>query len=435
MNHSTMRVTSILAFGALAVLHSLLGFANITCLAEEETTRELILADKVIRKTELLNLSDQGNVELIANGEKQIRAIDDIARWGTLRTPNRVPVALLNDGSRMVVQGIQKQKDRFAIQSFQWEETFIEEPLLRGLILTTPGSDQRWNQWIERMLTAEGRNDQVAVKDRGWIQGTLVWSEDSFDLVQPSGRLVLRVDGENLELKIEEVEAILFSPVLTPIMSTVASQSIGFKDGSRLYCTQWSIDTNQFARFRLTGGLELKSAVSVSEISSNVCFLAGSSKNFSYLSDIEPASYKHLDFLSTKWELGRDYDLWRRKLKQANGDTNAGEVEKGLAMHATSQVAFRWNKSAGKLLAQVVLAEPEQPSTSSAGSAIAKVLILKEGKLETKLTSDLITLKSQPQEVDVSITGAELVILLVDAGPQGTIGDHVLWLDARIAKE
>jgi hypothetical protein len=285
------------------------------------------------------------------------------------------------------------------------------------------------------MLTAEGRNDQVAVKDRGWIQGTLVWSEDSFDLVQPSGRLVLRVDGENLELKIEEVEAILFSPVLTPIMSTVASQSIGFKDGSRLYCTQWSIDTNQFARFRLTGGLELKSAVSVSEISSNVCFLAGSSKNFSYLSDIEPASYKHLDFLSTKWELGRDYDLWRRKLKQANGDSNAGEVEKGLAMHATSQVAFRWNKSAGKLLAQVVLAEPEQPSTSSAGSAIAKVLILKEGKLETKLTSDLITLKSQPQEVDVSITGAELVILLVDAGPQGTIGDHVLWLDARIAKE
>jgi len=434
MTHSTMRVTSILAFCMLAIFHGVLGFANITCLADE-TSRDLILADKVIRKTELLNLSDQGKVELLANGEKQIQAIRDIARWGTLRAPNRVPLALLNDGSRMVVHGIQKQKDRFAIQSFQWEEVLIEEPLLRGLILTTPGSDQRWNQWIERMLTAEGRNDQVAVKDRGWIQGTLVWSEESFDLTQPSGRLILRVDGENLELKIEEVEAILFSPVLTPTLSTEASQSVGFKDGSRFYCSQWSIDTDQLARFRLSGGLELKSAVSVSELSSNVCFLAGSSKNFSYLSDIEPASYKHLDFLSTKWELGRDYDLWQRKLKQVGDDANAGEVEKGLAMHATSQVAFRWNKSAGKLLAQVALAEPEQPSTSSAGSAIAKVLILKEGKLETIFTSDLITFKSPPQEVDVSISGAELVILLVDAGPQGTIGDHVLWLDARIAKK
>lgn len=435
MNHSTTRVTWILALCALAVVNILLGSAISTCCAEEGETRDLILAAKVIHKTELLNLSDQMKVELIANGEKQLRAIGDIARWGTLRTPNRVPVALLNDGSRLVVQGMQKQKERFAIQSFLWEEIFIEEPLLRGMILATPGSDQRWNQWIERMLTADGRNDQVAVKDRGWIQGTLIWSEDTFDLVQPSGRLLLRVDGETLELKIEEIEAILFSPVLTPTVSITASHEIGFKDGSRITCSQWSIDTNQLARFRLTSGLELKSAVSVSELSSSICFLAGSSKNFSYLSDMESASYKHLDFLSTKWELGRDQDLWRRKLKQIGDGTEAGEVAKGLAMHATSQVAFRWNKSAGKLLAQVLLAEPEQPSTTSAGSAIAKVLILKEGKLETKYTSDLITLKSQPQEVDVSITGAELVILLVDAGPQGTIGDHVLWLDARIAKE
>jgi hypothetical protein len=111
-----------------------------------------------------------------------------------------------------------------------------------------------------------------------------------------------------------------------------------------------------------------------------------------------------------------------------------GTVEKGLAMHATSQAAYRWDKSPSQLLASVGLATPKEPGLPQPGQAVAKVLGLKAGKLEPLYTSPLLTADSAPENISVSLEGVELIVLIVDAGPGGTLGDHVLWFDIRIQK-
>jgi hypothetical protein len=128
--------------------------------------------------------------------------------------------------------------------------------------------------------------------------------------------------------------------------------------------------------------------------------------------------------------LSKDRDLFGRRLRDTSGI-----IEKGLAMHATSQATYRWDKSPAQLLSSIALAPPSEPGLPNPGQAIAKVMTMKAGKLETMYTSPILSSKTPPQEFSVSLEGVELIVLIVDAGPNGTLGDHVLWLDTRVHKQ
>lgn len=404
--------------------------AQVTVAAQPAVTADLVLAGQVAAPAELLELRDQSSLRVSINGIEKGISLDDVCRWGEAVPPKRFPVLLLTDGSHIVFRRLERQKDQLVIQSDLWESIAVPESFVRGIVTTSPGSNESWYTLLDRMNAATGRNDQVLLRDRGWIEGILQRSDGEKDPLEEVATEQLRVDGKDVAVPATNIEAITFSPVLTPLTSTKSGAKVGLKDGSLLNCSQWRvIQPGDYIELTLRCGISLKSLDQSSAFSKSIHFLSNQPRQITFLSDKEASSYKHIDWLTNKWPLGRDRDLMGRRLQGKQGT-----IEKGLAMHATSQAAFRWDKSPGQFLAAVKLAPTAEPGLTNRGNAVAKVMALKAGKLETLYTSAAIQVNSPPESISLSIEGAELIILIVDAGSDGTLGDHVLWLDSRISK-
>jgi hypothetical protein len=422
---------SLLAPWWLAVLCIVIWYLPpLPAVAQPMVTGDIVMAGQVAAPAELLELRDQSRLRVSINGMEKGISLDEVCRWGEAVPPKRFPVLLLTDGSQIVFRRLERQKDQLVIQSDLWESITIPESFVRGIVTTSPGSNENWYTLLDRMNAATGRNDQVLLRDRGWIEGIFQRSDSEKDPLEEVATEQLRVDGKDVAIPATNIEAITFSPVLTPLTSTKSGAKVGLKDGSLLNCSQWRvIQPGDYFELTLRCGISLKSLDQSSAFTKSIHFLSNHPRQITFLSDKEASSYKHIDWLTNKWPLGRDRDLMGRRLQGKQGT-----IEKGLAMHATSQAAFRWDKSPGQFLAAVKLAPTAEPGLTNRGNAIAKVMALKAGKLETLYTSAAIQVNSPPENISLSIDGAELIILIVDAGSDGTLGDHVLWLDSRISK-
>lgn len=340
-------------------------------------------------------------------------------------------MAILTDGSCLAVTSIERRKDQFVLQSHTWENVEVPESLLRAIVVSPTTSLDAWHSTLERLYSASGRNDQILLATRGWTDGILLWPESAGEILQPDGLQKFRLNNEDTEIPVQEVEAMIFSPILTPMSNLKAAGRIGWNDGSLLAASQWHVaQPGDYLELTLRCGIVLKSLDPPALLTQKMVSITHFPKQTRYLSDLEASSYKHVDWLSPKWPLSKDRDLFGRRLRDTSGI-----IEKGLAMHATSQATYRWDKSPAQLLSSIALAPPSEPGLPNPGQAIAKVMTMKAGKLETMYTSPILSSKTPPQEFSVSLEGVELIVLIVDAGPNGTLGDHVLWLDTRVHKQ
>lgn len=403
--------------------------------ADEVPSQKAVLGDRIIARAQILELQDNSQLGLNADGQTTSIAYQDFCRIGVHTAPTRFPIALLTDGSYLSFTAIERHKNQFILQTSLWENISIPESLLRAVILAPTGSADAWYSLLDRVSTATGRNDQLLLSSRGWTEGILQWPESSGEILQPDRSQTLRINNEDAQFEVKEIEAIVFSPILTPLTNTKSPGRIGWKDGSLFACSQWRVtQPGDFVEMTLRCGVVLKSLDQPAAVASAIASLTNRPKSVSFLSDMEASSYKHVDWLTSKWPLGNDRDVYGRRLMVSQDTSRRGIVEKGLAMHATSQAAYRWDKSAGQFLSTVTLALPMERGSTSPGQAIVKILGLKNGKLETLYTSPVLTSQTAPLDISVSLEGIELIVLMVDAGPGGTLGDHILWLDSRIHK-
>jgi hypothetical protein len=419
-------------YGCCAVVLSFIGNA---ILAQDFGSRELVLGERTVAKAQLLELEDNSRLRFNVENNPTSISFGEICRFGAHPLPQRFPIAILVDGSCIAVTSIERNKDQFVLQTNTWENIHVPESLLRAIIVAPPASSESWYSLVDRVCNATGRNDQLLLGTRGWTEGILQWPETNAEILQPDGSQKVRINNEEAILPVKDIEALVLSPILTPMSNLKSEGRIGWKDGTVLVCSQWRVaQPGDYFELTLRCGISLKSLDQPPLVVKSMISLSNRPQEIRFLSDIEAASYKHVDWLTSTWPLAKDRDLLGRRLMTVYGSNDRGVVEKGLAMHATSQAAYRWDKSSARLLSSVVLASPAESGLSSPGQAIAKVMGLKGGKLEPLYTSPLINAQSPPQDISIPLEGVELIVLIVDAGPGGTLGDHVLWLDARIQK-
>lgn len=406
-----------------------------TISSQEVSSRSLMLSDRTMSNAELLELMPDSRFRMNLEGKSTSFSFGDVCRWGVHPIPRRFPMAILVDGSCIAITSMERRSGGFVLKTNAWESIDVPESMLRAVIVAPTGSPEAWFELLDRVSNATGRNDQLLLGSRGWIDGILQWPDATSEMLQPEGKQKLRINSEDVIFAVQEIEAMVFSPVLTPILGQRSSGRIGWKDGSVLACSQWRIvQPGDYVELTLRCGIILKSLDQPALVTQSIVSLSHFPPGTRFLSDMEAASYKHVDWLTTKWPLAKDRDLWGRRLMIPYQATELGVVEKGLAMHATSQAAYRWDKSAGQLLSSVSLAPSAEPGLPNRGQAIAKVMGLKNGALESLYASSLLTAESAPESFSISLEGIELIVLIVDAGPGGTLGDHVLWLDTRIQK-
>ncbi len=131
------------------------------------------------------------------------------------------------------------------------------------------------------------------------------------------------------------------------------------------------------------------------------------------------------------WPLGKNRDLLGRPLLQRTSD-GVGIVDRGLATHSASQVAYRLDGKPAKFLAEVVMALPSEGAAEELGNAVCQVLLARNGKLQSAAKIQLDRLQPQSQRVEVDLSDAQLLVLVTEQDDYSQFGDHILWLDARI---
>jgi hypothetical protein len=180
--------------------------------------------------------------------------------------------------------------------------------------------------------------------------------------------------------------------------------------------------------FDLACSIKLESLDHPTEFATPVNYLAGMPAGLRFFSQMEPASYRHLPDSKLNWELGRNRDLAGRHLT-----TRGGIVANGLTMHSTSQVAYRWDGSPARLLAEVCFARPLTQGRESFAEVKCQVLVARSGQLQPLIDFRLSQSEQMLRKlVDLDVSGAQLIVLIAEAADFAQYGDHVQWLDVRL---
>jgi len=145
------------------------------------------------------------------------------------------------------------------------------------------------------------------------------------------------------------------------------------------------------------------------------------SERVAFLSDLEPASDKHVPYLNVPWPTRRDRSVANGPIR-LEGKTYA----KGLGVHSASAVSYELGGRYKQFVAVIGIDDAVRPR----GSVVFRVLA--DGK--EAYNSGAVTGRDEPAAIDVPIAGAQELSLIVDFAQDGDLGDHADWADARVIK-
>lgn len=395
-------------------------------------SQELHLGSRIEPKAELLSLTSAGwkFAEL-----KRPVPTSQIVRWGAWPGILKQPAVWLSDGSWLVGEIQFSDAGTLKVDSHWLDAPPMDLGSVRGIVFNPPASLSKWLELQQQMLAAEGGQDLVWLLNKQRVAGVIRWPNKASLMEE----FTLDTGAQATAIALESVAAIVLSPTLAGPLPRSPKQTIGLSDGSLLHVAEVSVPTERAVTLQLMADLELKSVDPPAGFASAVRYVAGAVPEVTFLSDLAPASYRHASETKLTWDLGVDTDLTGKPLV-----LNQGVIFKGLSLHSASQVAYRWDGTAARLLAQVALAPANPQARPALGSVTCRVLVARGGKLETVQEFKLARPAAQPADpkqkpvssehtVDVDLTGAQLLVLIVEQGDFGQYGDHVFWLDARIA--
>lgn len=405
-------------------------------------------ADGIFFDAATMSISDEGFRFSDAGGEflSQSPMVDSadanpLLRWGSWEGVRSRAAIWIANGS-WLCGNIELVGDSMRVAG-KWLEP-IEIPLsqIRGIIFQPAAATRDWLEMATAMQSATGTADRVWLENGSGIAGVIQMRPSSdgivFDVKTNAANRSRRSNGSNVTLEREDVRFLIFSPALLgPIEDEREVVEVGLSDGSLLRCSRLEVSDGNLS-FDLGAGLAAQSIDSVSRISKEVRFVRNGRAEVNYLAAMKVAQYRHVaESSELKWKLGINSDVYGHPLLTPSS-SNRGLVRAGLAMHAASQVAYRWDQSPGRLLAELEFARLPPGTNPDLGSVRCKVLGAKSGKLVTLYSERLHRNgREEPSRriVDVDISGTQLIVLVVEEDGQGALGDHVQWLEARIGRE
>jgi hypothetical protein len=200
------------------------------------------------------------------------------------------------------------------------------------------------------------------------------------------------------------------------------------RDGSRLNVHSVQRRADSRVTITLSDRRTLEAVDPSAQFVSAVSRIDGEPEGVVWLSALEPAQYRFMQAgRELTWPLGRDQDLFGKPLF-----LDDDPIAHALVVHAPAQVAYRWDGRQARFLSEISLLGRANDLMTEVGSVECKVLVAREGKLVEVFKSPTMRPSSQPAPVDVDMTDAQLIGLLVEEADQGPIGDHALWRDARL---
>ena len=274
---------------------------------------------------------------------------------------------------------------------------------------TNPQTRQR------RLLAGTRVRDVVLLRNGDTVEGSLT----GLDAVNAE----MEVEKKRVKIELARVAAVALSTELadhTKPKGTYGRLALTGKEhfeGTRLSVVQAASADGETLTATTTFGVPLR--VAMNQVAALDLFQGKAV----YLSDLKPTKYEAEPFLDVRWPLVADGCANGREIRLANG-----VYDKGLGMHARSQVTYKLDGGYQRFEALVGL----DPRGGAEGSV--RLRVLADGKpLAVGIAREL-TGRDAPVPIAVSVAGVKELTLVVDFGRRGDVQAHVNWADARVVK-
>jgi hypothetical protein len=424
-------------------------------------------------KAELLGFAPDRLVLRIHGVERTVAA-SEFNRWGRLREPPRGPAFLLSGGSLIVVDDWKVAQDRIRAEAFWATELSWERRFLRATLLAwstdAMAHDRELRTWLAAATpqAPPSFRDQLLLESGDTVSGgVLGWEESNGD--EPRRLRVKLARGET-RIAADTIRAVIWSnrptgalddpsirdpsirepsigPSGPPQPSATGSKPtgwlLGLRDGSLLRCDRVEGGPTGAGANGGTAGLEslvlmLRDGVALTcnpaVLRDELVFVQPLAPRVRFLSDMETSGYRHVPLFGLPWGFERDANA-------AGGALRCGGKRhiKGLGMHATSRLAFSLGEPCRRFQARLGIDDAAgkrgggDPAADQRGSVIFRVYLDRgAGKWEPAFASGVVRGGDDPIPLDLDISGAQGLALIVDAADHGDQGDLANWLDARV---
>lgn len=346
-----------------------------------------------------------------AEGEHET-AVADLAYWGRFVEPKQPVQLVLAGGGILVADALRISDDRLVGNSALAGAVDVPLRLVAGIIFEPPTDPRRSDRLLARVLSPAGQADRVILENGDELTGTV----SAFD----AATLRLQSDTGPVDLERVKLTAVVFNPILTdkPKLSGLRLV-IGLIDSSRVTAISLSTDAKG-ARLKLAGGVALtvptEAIVALQPLGGRVV----------YLSDLKPASYRHIPFLELSWPYRLNESVAGRLLR-ADGCLYL----KGIGMHSPSRIAYDVDGRYERFDAEVAI----DGETGRRGSVVFRVFVDDgSGSWREAARSEIVRGGEAPVPLSVNLTGVRRISLLVDFADRGDEQDHADWLNARFVR-
>ncbi len=346
---------------------------------------------------------------------RRTQAADSFVRWGEPHAARRGPLVLLADGGLLVSDVVAVDDERLLLASNLWGEVSLPIELARGIVFWPPPDPLQRDRLLDRLRRADGQSDRVLLENGDVIDGTLLGLSN--DTVR------MEVAAQRSEIPIERVTALAFDPSLAAAPAVAEQHAVlGFRDGTLLTANEVVAGEGRMT-VRLPGDVRLASAADVDPLA-ELALLMSCGPHVTYVSDLEPLDYKHIPYLRLPWDYGRDRNVLGGRL------TAAGRPYiKGLGMHSTSRLAYVLDRPYRRFNAELAI----DGAARDGGSVVFRVLCDQlEGGWREAYRSPIVRGGDPPRPIDVDVTGAKRLVLIVEFADRADQLDHADWLGARL---
>ncbi|MDZ7616999.1 MAG: NPCBM/NEW2 domain-containing protein [Patescibacteria group bacterium] len=340
-----------------------------------------------------------------AEGGKRSLPAGELVRFGAPQEVLRGPVVVFADGGRLVadVTGI----DKFNLRADSTVFGHLTLPLeqVAGIVFLLPADAQRQMLLFDRLLRAEGRADRVLLENGDELTG----------LIELLDRTQVRLDAQVGPIKTDRrnVAAVVFNPMLRrPARPKGLHAWLGLSDGSLFPATKVALGHQELAVTAAVGQLG-------GGLPEDLVYLQPMGGRLVYLSDLEPETYRHVPYLEVSWPYLRDRNV-------TGGPPRCGHRQylKGLGMHTAARITYRLDGGYSRFQSEVGVDD----STEGRGSVRFRVFV--DGR--ERYTGTPIRGGEPPVAIDLDVSGADRLDLVVDFADRAHVLDHANWLDARL---
>jgi len=412
------QISSLLAF--------LLAAAAVSARAEPPTAT---MADGAPLAAQLAAVDDHWQVTLDTDGRQQTLPAADLASWGTCVEPARGPILVLADGGLLPADPQGTEGGLLTAHSQLLGPLRLPMESLSGVVLRLPPGGQDRQKLLDRIARANGDSDRLLLDNGDELTGLV-------ERLGP-GKVELKAEAGPLSVEFRRIVAIVLSPALRQSPAAEGLYAwIGLSDGSRLPVRRLIVtrpgdcpdlrppvpsDRSKMGLSPSTLELTTLSGQTWHAASKELVFLQPLGGRSVYLSDLQPAEYRHVPYLALAWP-------WLADRNVTGGPLRCGGRLwlKGLGLHSAARLSYALDRPWKSFRAELGIDD----STAGRGSVAYRVLV--DG--QEKAAGGPIRGGTPPAVIAVDLAGAKRLELIVDYAERGDVLDHADWLNARLVK-